>query len=102
MSKSASQREADEFHMMLGYCIAAWADVDDLLFRIFRECIGPHLQCAIIYYKTPIEPHIWDKHTINFGIESINPIEPRNLFVDIAARLCLPRPIPARSPMGAY
>jgi hypothetical protein len=53
MSKSASQREADEFHMMLGYRIAAWADVDDLLFRIFRECIGPHLQCAIIYYKTP-------------------------------------------------
>jgi hypothetical protein len=34
-----------------------------------------------------IEPHISDKHTINFGIESINPIEPRNLFVDIAARL---------------
>ena len=41
MSKSASQREADEFHMMLGYCIAAWADVDDLLFRIFRVMHWP-------------------------------------------------------------
>jgi hypothetical protein len=47
------QQESDEFHMMLGYCIAAWADVDDLLFRIFRDCVGPTLQCAIIYYKTP-------------------------------------------------
>ena len=47
------QAASDEFHMMLGYCIAAWADVDDLLFRIFRDCIGPYEQCAIIYYKTP-------------------------------------------------
>jgi hypothetical protein len=39
--------------MMLGYCISAWADVDELLFRIFRDCIGPYEQCAIIYYKTP-------------------------------------------------
>jgi hypothetical protein len=51
--RSAAEREADEFHMMLGYCIAVWADVDDLLFQVFRECVGPPLQCAIIYYKTP-------------------------------------------------
>jgi hypothetical protein len=53
MSKSASQREADEFHMMLGYCIVAWAEVDECLFRIFRDCVGPYEQCAIIFYKTP-------------------------------------------------
>jgi hypothetical protein len=51
--RSAADQEADKFHMMLGYCITIWADVDDLLFRIFRDCVGPTLQCAIIYYKTP-------------------------------------------------
>ena len=25
----------------------------ELLFRIFQDCVGPDLQCAIIYYKTP-------------------------------------------------
>lgn len=44
---------ADEFHMMLGHCIAVWAEVDDELFRIFRHCVGPYEQCSIIYYKTP-------------------------------------------------
>ena len=52
-SKSASQQEADNFHMMLGYCIVAWADVDEILFRIFRDCLGPYEQSAIIYYRTP-------------------------------------------------
>ena len=51
--RSAADQEADKFHMMLGYCISAWAEVDDLLFRIFRDCVGPYEQCAIIYYKTP-------------------------------------------------
>jgi hypothetical protein len=43
----------DTFHMMIGYCIAEWANVDDELFRIFRDCVGPAEQCSIIYYRTP-------------------------------------------------
>ncbi len=39
--------------MTIGYCIAAWADVDDILFQIFSDCIGPRDQSAIIYFKTP-------------------------------------------------
>ncbi len=42
-----------EFFETLGRCISAWAMVDDELFRIFRDCIGPYEQCAIIYYRTP-------------------------------------------------
>jgi hypothetical protein len=43
----------DEFHRVMGSCIAAWAQVDDQLFRIFRSCIGPYDQSAVIYYRTP-------------------------------------------------
>jgi hypothetical protein len=49
----AWQELGDEFHMRVGYCIAAWAEVDDELFRIFRDCVGPYEQSAIIYYRTP-------------------------------------------------
>jgi hypothetical protein len=45
--------ESDQFHMAVGYCITAWAGVDEHLFRIFRDCVGPYDQCAIIYYRTP-------------------------------------------------
>ena len=47
------QKAADDFHMMIGYCIAEWAKVDDELFRIFRDGVGPYEQSAIIYYRTP-------------------------------------------------
>ena len=47
------QELADEFHMMIGYCVTHWARVDDELFRIFRHCVGPNEQSAIIYYRTP-------------------------------------------------
>lgn len=43
----------DEFHMVMGYCVAAWAEVDDQLFRIFRDCMASHDQSAIVYYRTP-------------------------------------------------
>jgi hypothetical protein len=42
-----------EFHLMVGYCITDWARVDDSLFAIFRACLGPIEQSAIIYYRTP-------------------------------------------------
>ena len=29
-----------QFYMMIGYCIAEWASVDDELFQIFKECVG--------------------------------------------------------------
>jgi hypothetical protein len=47
------RKRRDRFHMEMGYCVAAWAGVDDWLFRIFRDCIGPYDQSAIIYYRTP-------------------------------------------------
>jgi hypothetical protein len=47
------RKRRDEFHMELGYCVAAWAGVDDRLFRIFRDCVGPYDQSAVIYYRTP-------------------------------------------------
>jgi hypothetical protein len=47
------QKDDDDFHMMIGYCVAEWANVDDELFRIFHNCVGPLEQSAIIYYRTP-------------------------------------------------
>jgi hypothetical protein len=47
------QKLGDEFHMMMGYCIAEWAQVDESLFEIFHTCVGPREQCAIIYYRIP-------------------------------------------------
>ncbi len=38
---------------MIGACVSEWAVVDDELFRIFRDCIGPYEQCAILYYRMP-------------------------------------------------
>jgi hypothetical protein len=42
-----------EFHLEMGYCVSAWALVDEVLFSIFQRCVGPWHQCAIIYYRTP-------------------------------------------------
>ena len=47
------QRNRDEFHMLMGYCMAGWAQVDEWLCRIFVDCIGPIDQSAVIYYRTP-------------------------------------------------
>jgi hypothetical protein len=49
----ALQDIGEEFHTMLGVCVGAWASVDSELFRIFRQCIGPADQAAIIYYRSP-------------------------------------------------
>jgi hypothetical protein len=52
-SQERLQKSGDDFHMMLGYCIAQWATVDEELFLIFRHCLGPYEQSAIIYFRTP-------------------------------------------------
>jgi hypothetical protein len=44
---------ADEFYCMIGQCIAEWAKVDNELFGVFKYCVGPYDQCAIIYYRIP-------------------------------------------------
>jgi hypothetical protein len=41
----------DQFLRMVGLCILEWAKVDDALFEIFRRCVGPYEQSAIIYYR---------------------------------------------------
>jgi len=50
---TAQKKLSDEFHAMIGYCVAAWAQVDDELFRIFQQCVGLPGPSAIIYYRTP-------------------------------------------------
>jgi hypothetical protein len=51
---STLQKAADDFHMMIGYCIAEWAKVEDELFRIFHAALQcPKEQAAIVYYRTP-------------------------------------------------
>ncbi len=43
-----------EFHMYVGFCIAAWAKVDEQLFALCRKSLGaPKRQAAIVYYKSP-------------------------------------------------
>ena len=55
----SQQEKADEFHMMVGYCIAEWADVDNALFNIFQLCVGRREPSAIIYYRmTGLEQRI--------------------------------------------
>jgi hypothetical protein len=48
-----SVEHAHEFFEILGRCIAAWSHIDDELFRIFTECVGPHEQCSIIFFRLP-------------------------------------------------
>lgn len=53
--EQSKQRDSqdDQFHKMVGFCITEWAHVDELIFDIFHQCVGPLKQCAIIYYRTP-------------------------------------------------
>ncbi len=45
---------ADQFHMMMGYCIAEWARVEDNLFAICHAALScPKQQAAVVYYRTP-------------------------------------------------
>ncbi len=48
-----SKDKGAEFFEALGRCIAAWAAVDEELFRIFSWCISPREQAAIVYYRLP-------------------------------------------------
>jgi hypothetical protein len=43
----------DEFHRVIGYCVAEWSWIDEQLFRIFQVCVGKPEQCAIIFYSLP-------------------------------------------------
>ena len=45
--------EGSKFYELLGRCVSAWAIVDEELFLIFRFCLGPYEQSAIIFYRTP-------------------------------------------------
>jgi hypothetical protein len=43
-----------EFHMYVGFCITAWAKVEEQLFRICVECLKTSDEkTAIVYYRTP-------------------------------------------------
>jgi hypothetical protein len=48
------QRASDTFSMMVGYCIAQWASVEDILFLICHHALScPRPQAAVVYYRTP-------------------------------------------------
>ena len=53
MDEAKPEMSADDrFHMMIGRCIASWADVDDVLFQIFHACARGNLkQIAILYFR---------------------------------------------------
>jgi hypothetical protein len=49
-----SGHESDHFHMWVGHCITAWADLEDGLFEILWHVLScPQERAAIVYYKTP-------------------------------------------------
>lgn len=49
-----TQEVANDFHMMIGYCIAEWAKVEDELFRVCHAALRcPKEQAATVYYRTP-------------------------------------------------
>jgi hypothetical protein len=42
-----------EFYVMVGRCIAEWGEIEERLFNICWDCLGPYEQSAIVYYRTP-------------------------------------------------
>lgn len=51
---SGSDPERDEFYKWIGYCISAWAKVENHLFEIcWKSLQAPKEQAAIIYFRTP-------------------------------------------------
>lgn len=55
-SKEAEEyrRAQDQFHLVLGYCIAKWADIEEQLFRICwaaLRCTPEH--AAVVFFRTP-------------------------------------------------
>ncbi len=45
---------SDDFHMILGYCIAEWGQVETELFRLCWTALRCRMhQAAIVYYRTP-------------------------------------------------
>ena len=43
-----------DFHTYIGFCITAWAKVEEELFDVCQKCLGtPRTQAAIVYYRTP-------------------------------------------------
>jgi len=50
-NQQSFHRAGDEFYTMIGQCITEWAAVDDALFDIFQDCMGPREQSAIIYFR---------------------------------------------------
>jgi hypothetical protein len=47
------QEIGDEFHMMMGYCIAEWSKVENAVYKLCQYCIGYPEHTAIIYLRTP-------------------------------------------------
>jgi hypothetical protein len=47
----SSESGAETFYATMGRCIAEWSKIDEALFRLCMECIGPSEQSAIVYYR---------------------------------------------------
>jgi hypothetical protein len=47
-------KQHDEFMTLLGFCITAWAKIEEQLFKICELCLGARPdRVAIVYYRTP-------------------------------------------------
>lgn len=44
---------ADKFFALIGVCVTEWAGIDEWIFRLFKQCVFPERQAAIIYYRSP-------------------------------------------------
>jgi hypothetical protein len=54
MSRTTTLHEGPEFYMYVGYCITAWAKVEEELFDICVDLLGSKLErAAIVYYRLP-------------------------------------------------
>jgi hypothetical protein len=54
MTRTATMHEGPQFYMYVGYCITAWANVEEELFDICADVLGCKLErAAIVYYRLP-------------------------------------------------
>ena len=74
------RRAQDQFHLVLGYCIAKWAEVQDELFLICWTALrsGPE-PAAVVFFRTPT-------------------LDARLSLTDELVRLILPKTLPGKQP----
>jgi len=70
-----------EFHMYVGFCVTAWAKVEDQLFALCTDSLGTSKKrSSIVYYKTPsLESRI---SLVDELVETVLPARPKDARTD--------------------